>query len=62
MEQAYQRWKSIETEDVVSQIGAVTRNVAQRPDGLFSHIGFGRVEELDEDGDGISADDSPCLT
>lgn len=59
---AYQWWKGMETEDVVSQFRTITCNISKGPDSLFSHIGLWTGEEFDEDGDGISVDDGLGLT
>lgn len=46
--QGQQRLEGAAAEDIVAAVGAVSRNVAQGPDGLFPDIRLGTREELDE--------------
>lgn len=53
-EEVQQRLKGAAAQHVVATLGAVTGNVAERPDGLLAHIGLGAGEKLDKDRDGAS--------
>ena len=46
----------VQAEDKVAELGAVAGNVAEGPHGLLAHVGAGRAQELDKDGDGASVD------
>ena len=45
------------TENKVTAVRAVTSNVSEGPNGLFTNIGLRAAKQLDEDGDGTSFND-----
>lgn len=47
-DEVQQRTESTGTENKVTALGAVTRNVTQRPNGLFPHIGLVAAQKLDK--------------